>query len=153
MGCLLADARAGLFDILCAEGLDRISRDQEGMAHMHTLPRFNRFPAFVRGKTPGAIAQMLNRKAALPPRMPKLPSSCRTSASIIATTPAPDTRETVQRMPIGDAVMAMDERLLSGRAIYPANVRFVRSNQPIIVIFAVSRTRPGPRRIRHQAAG
>jgi site-specific DNA recombinase len=32
---LLADARAGLFDIFCAEALDRISRDQEDMAHVH----------------------------------------------------------------------------------------------------------------------
>lgn len=38
---LLADARAGLFDILCAEALDRISRDQEDIAHVHKLLRFN----------------------------------------------------------------------------------------------------------------
>lgn len=41
MGRLLADARAGLFDILCAEALDRISRDQEDMAHVYKLLRFN----------------------------------------------------------------------------------------------------------------
>jgi site-specific DNA recombinase len=38
---LLADARAGRFDILCAEALDRISRDQEDIAHVDKLLRFN----------------------------------------------------------------------------------------------------------------
>lgn len=37
---LLDDARAGLFDILCAEALDRISRDQEDMAHIYKALRF-----------------------------------------------------------------------------------------------------------------
>ncbi|MFD2252411.1 DNA invertase Pin-like site-specific DNA recombinase [Pseudochelatococcus lubricantis] len=37
---LLNDARAGRFDIVCAEALDRISRDQEDMAHIHKLLRF-----------------------------------------------------------------------------------------------------------------
>ncbi|WP_197705135.1 recombinase family protein [Sphingobium cloacae] len=40
LGQLLADARAGLFDILCTEALDRISRDQEDMAHVYKLLRF-----------------------------------------------------------------------------------------------------------------
>lgn len=38
---LLADARAGRFNILCAEALDRISRDQEDIAHVDKLLRFN----------------------------------------------------------------------------------------------------------------
>lgn len=37
---LLNDARAGRFDIVCAEALDRLSRDQEDMAHIHKLLRF-----------------------------------------------------------------------------------------------------------------
>lgn len=37
---LLDDARAGRFDILCAEALDRISRDQEDIAHVYKLLRF-----------------------------------------------------------------------------------------------------------------
>lgn len=37
---LLNEARAGRFEIVCAEALDRISRDQEDMAHIHKLLRF-----------------------------------------------------------------------------------------------------------------
>ncbi|MCK1975415.1 recombinase family protein, partial [Bacillus safensis] len=37
---LLDDARAGRFDTLCAEALDRISRDQEDMAHVYKALRF-----------------------------------------------------------------------------------------------------------------
>lgn len=37
---LLNEARAGRFDIVCAEALDRISRDQEDMAHIHKFLRF-----------------------------------------------------------------------------------------------------------------
>lgn len=37
---LLDDAQAGRFDILCAEALDRISRDQEDMAHIYKALRF-----------------------------------------------------------------------------------------------------------------
>ncbi len=37
---LLDDARAGRFDMLCAEALDRISRDQEDIAHVYKLLRF-----------------------------------------------------------------------------------------------------------------
>lgn len=37
---LLDDARAGRFDVLCAEALDRISRDQEDIAHVYKLLRF-----------------------------------------------------------------------------------------------------------------
>lgn len=37
---LLDDARAGRFDTLCAEALDRISRDQEDMAHIYKALRF-----------------------------------------------------------------------------------------------------------------
>lgn len=37
---LLDDARAGRFDILCAEALDRISRDQADIAHVYKLLRF-----------------------------------------------------------------------------------------------------------------
>lgn len=37
---LLKDARDGCFDILCAEALDRISRDQEDIAHVYKLLRF-----------------------------------------------------------------------------------------------------------------
>lgn len=37
---LLDDARAGRFDMLCAEALDRISRDQEDIAHVYKLFRF-----------------------------------------------------------------------------------------------------------------
>lgn len=37
---LLDDARAGRFDTLCAEALDRISRDQEDMAHVYKTLRF-----------------------------------------------------------------------------------------------------------------
>lgn len=37
---LLEDARGGRFDILCAEALDRISRDQENVAHVYKLLRF-----------------------------------------------------------------------------------------------------------------
>lgn len=32
---LLADVRDGCFDVVCAEALDRISRDQEDIAHVH----------------------------------------------------------------------------------------------------------------------
>lgn len=37
---LLSDARAGRFDVVCAEALDRISRDQEDMAHVYKVLRF-----------------------------------------------------------------------------------------------------------------
>ncbi len=37
---LLDDARAGWFDILCAEALGRISRDQEDIAHVYKLLSF-----------------------------------------------------------------------------------------------------------------
>ena len=37
---LLDDARARRFDMLCAEALDRISRDQEDIAHVYKLLRF-----------------------------------------------------------------------------------------------------------------
>lgn len=37
---LLDEARAGRFDILCAEALDRISRDQEDIAHVYKALRF-----------------------------------------------------------------------------------------------------------------
>lgn len=37
---LLDDARTGRFDTLCAEALDRISRDQEDMAHIYKALRF-----------------------------------------------------------------------------------------------------------------
>lgn len=37
---LLDDARGGRFDILCAEALDRISRDQEDIAHVYKALRF-----------------------------------------------------------------------------------------------------------------
>ncbi|WP_218036723.1 recombinase family protein [Sphingobium sp. EM0848] len=40
MQSLLRDAKSGRFDIICAEALDRISRDQEDMAHIHKLLRF-----------------------------------------------------------------------------------------------------------------
>lgn len=39
---LLEDAQAGRFDILCAEALDRISCDQEDMAHIYKALRFRR---------------------------------------------------------------------------------------------------------------
>lgn len=37
---LLADVRDGCFDVVCAEALDRISRDQEDIAHVHKVLRF-----------------------------------------------------------------------------------------------------------------
>lgn len=37
---MLDDARAGRFDTLCAEALDRISRDQEDMAHIYKALQF-----------------------------------------------------------------------------------------------------------------
>lgn len=37
---LLRDAASGLFDIVCAEALDRIARDQEDMAHVYKALRF-----------------------------------------------------------------------------------------------------------------
>lgn len=43
---LLEDARDGRFDILCAEALDRISRDQEDIAHVYKLLRFKGIPMY-----------------------------------------------------------------------------------------------------------
>ncbi|OOO17846.1 UNVERIFIED_ORG: hypothetical protein BTE55_32410 [Rhizobium sophorae] len=37
---LLADVKGGQFEFVCAEALDRISRDQEDMAHVYKLLRF-----------------------------------------------------------------------------------------------------------------
>lgn len=37
---LLADVRDGRFGVVCAEALDRISRDQEDIAHVHMVLRF-----------------------------------------------------------------------------------------------------------------